>query len=96
MLGYLVIKMNEVTKRKNILDLQFQKYLIIASTSIVIAFTYAIGAGIALFTKQIKLDDFIMMGALFVISAGIFGSCSIVFFNAIFHLKNILIVLKEL
>ena len=88
--------MNEETKKKNILDLQFQKYLIIASTSVVIAFTYAIGVGIALFTKQIKLDDFIIMGALFVISAGILGGCSILFFNAIFHLKNIPKVVKEL
>ena len=88
--------MDEKTKKKNILDLQFQKYLIIASTSVVIAFTYAIGVGVALFAKQIKLDDFISMGALFVISAGILGSCSILFFNAIFHLKNIPQVLKEL
>ncbi|MEK6855399.1 MAG: hypothetical protein AABX73_04210 [Nanoarchaeota archaeon] len=61
--------MDEENKKKNILDLQFQKYLIIASTSVILAFTYAIGVGIALFSKQIRLNNFNDMGALFVISA---------------------------
>jgi len=88
--------MEECTKKKNVLDLQFQKYLIIASTSIIISFTYFIGVGIALFTKQINLNDFVSMGAVFVISAGVLGVCSILFFNAVFHLKNIPRVVKEL
>lgn len=88
--------MDEETKKKNILDLQFQKYLIIASTSIIIAFTYVIGVCIAIFSKQIRLDDFSIMGAIFVISAGVLGVCSIIFFNAVFHLKNIPAVVKDL
>lgn len=88
--------MDEKTKRKNVLDLQFQKYLLIASTSVVVAFTYILGVGIALFTKQIQLNDFIGMTALFGISAGILGTCSILFYNSIFHLKNIPKVLMEL
>ena len=88
--------MEEEIKKKNILDLQFQKYLTIASTSIIIVFTYFIGIGIAIFSKQIKLDDFISMGAVFVISAGVLGVCSIFFFNAVFHLKNIPEVLKNI
>ncbi len=88
--------MNDETKKKNILDLQFQKYLVVASTSVIIAFTYVIGVGIAIFSKQISLDDFNSMGAIFVISAGVLGICSTIFFNAIFHLKNIPLVLKNL
>ena len=88
--------MDEDIKKKNILDLQFQKYLVIASTSVVVAFTYFIGIGIAIFAEQIKLDDFFIMGAVFVISAGILGVCSILFFNAVFHLKNIPHVLVDL
>lgn len=88
--------MNEEIKKKNILDLQFQKYLTTASTSLIIAFTYFIGVGIAILTKQIKLNDFIAMGVLFIISASVLGICSVLFFNAIFHLKNILQVLKEI
>jgi len=84
--------MDEELKKKNVLDLQFQKYLTIASTSIIIAFTYFVGAGIALLTKQINLSDFINVGVLIVVSFGILGICSSLFFNAIFHLKNIPIV----
>ena len=88
--------MNEEIKKKNILDLQFQKYLVAASTSVIIAFTYAIGVSIAIFSRQIRLDDFISMGAIFVISVGVLGVCSIIFFNAIFHLKNILLIVRNL
>ena len=84
--------MDEELKKKNVLDLQFQKHLTIASTSIIIAFTYFVGAGIALLTKQINLSDFINVGVLIVVSFGILGICSSLFFNAIFHLKNIPIV----
>ena len=88
--------MDDETKNKNILDLQFQKYLVVASTSVIIAFTYAIGVGIAIFSKQVRLEDFNSMGAIFVISVGVLGVCSIIFLNAIFHLKNIPLVLKNL
>lgn len=88
--------MEEDTKKKNVLNLHFQKYLNIATTSVIIAFTYFIGIGIAVLTKQIKLDDFIVMGAVFVISAGVLGICSILFFNAVFHLRNIPKIIKNL
>ena len=82
--------MDEQLRRKNVLDLQFQKYLTIASTSIIITFTYLIGVVISILTKQINLNDFISMGVLIVISFGILGICSALFFNAVFHIKNIL------
>ena len=88
--------MNEDLKRKNILDLQFQKYLTIASTSIIISFTYFVGVGIAILTKQVNLSDFISAGVLMVISLGILGICSSLFFNAVFHLRNIPKVVKEI
>ncbi len=88
--------MEEQLKRKNVLDLQFQKYLTIASTSIIIAFTYFIGVGITILTKQVNLNDFISVGVLMVISFGILGICSALFFNAVFHIKNIPRVIKEI
>ncbi len=88
--------MDDKTKRKNVLDLQFQKYLIIASTSVIIAFTYTIGVGIALFTEQIKLNNFVSMGALSVISVGVLGTCATLFFNAAHHLKNIPRIVRDL
>lgn len=88
--------MDEEIKKKNVLDLQFQKYLTTASTSIIIAFTYLVGVGIALLTKQINLGDFLIVGVLIVISMGILGICSALFFNAVFHIKNIPEVVKEI
>jgi len=43
--------------KKNILDLQYQKYLMIVSASLIIMFTYMIGVGITFITKQVNLDD---------------------------------------
>lgn len=88
--------MKESIKKKNVLDLKFQKYLTIASTSVIIAFTYFIGVAIAIFAKQIKLDDFIVVVALFVVSAAVLGICACLFFNAAFHLKNIPEVVKNI
>ncbi|MBI2632230.1 hypothetical protein HYW75_04455 [Candidatus Pacearchaeota archaeon] len=88
--------MNEETRKKNILDLQFQKYLIVSSTSSVIAFAYFIGVGIAVAAKQILLNDFVDMTFIFIISSGILGVCSFIFFNALFHINNILGIIKKL
>jgi len=82
--------------KKNILDLQFQKYLVIASTSVIISFTYFVGIIIAILTKQIILNDFIRMGAVFVISVGIISICLIFFLNSIFHIRKILKCIKKL
>ena len=88
--------MNEETKRKNILDLQFQKYLVVASTSVVISFTYLIGVGIAILTKQINLGDYIDMFKVFIFSSAVLGTCAIFLFNAMYHLRNIPEVLKNI
>ena len=96
MLGLLVIKMDEDIKKKNILDLQFQKYLSISSTSIILIFTYFIGIGVAIVTKQIDLGNFITMMSLAIISVVVLGICSFLFFNALFHIRNIPEVIKEL
>lgn len=87
--------MNDKTK-KNILDLQFQKYLIIASTSVIILFTYMIGISITIITKQINLNDIITIISLIGISIGILGSSTILFLNAISHLNKILNLIKNL
>ena len=83
-------------KKKNILDLHFQKNLTIASTSVIIVFTYFIGISIAILTKQIKLNDYIIMGFVFLISAGVLGTCSLLFYNALFHLRRIPEVVKRI
>ena len=87
--------MEEATKKKNILDLQFQKYLNISSTSIIIAFTYLIGVGIAFLTEKITFNR-TSISALIIISISLLGACAIFFFNSLYHLKNIPKVVKDL
>ena len=50
---------DEVTKhiRKNILDLQYNKYLQYSTTSVIILFTYLIGLALAFITQQIDYKD---------------------------------------
>lgn len=43
--------------KKNILDLQYNKYLQYHNTAIIILFTYFIGVGIGFITKQIDTSD---------------------------------------
>ena len=43
--------------KKNLLDLQYNKYLQYYNTSIIILFTYFIGVGIAFITKQIDIGE---------------------------------------
>ena len=88
--------MDEETKKKNILDLHFQKYLIIASTSVLVAFTYIIGVVIAFLAKQIKLDNSNTISIFLALSGTVLGFCSIIFFNALYHIKNIPKVVKNL
>ena len=87
--------MNKENIKKNILDLQFQKNLIIASTSVIIAFTYGIGVGIVIITQQIRFNDFVIMAIFFIISAAVLGTCMAFLLNSIFHIKNIPRILKE-
>lgn len=88
--------MKDDLKKKNVLDLHFQKYLIIASTSTIIAFTYFVGIAIAILTKQIRLNDFVIISFVFIISAGTLGTCAILFYNALFHLKRIPKLVKDI
>jgi len=45
------------TLRKNILDLEYNKYLQYYTTSIILLFTYVIGIAIALLTRQIDYNN---------------------------------------
>lgn len=47
----------EYKTKKNLLDLQYNKYLQYINTSIIIFFTYIIGLAIAFITKQIDYNN---------------------------------------
>ncbi len=90
MLGHLAIKMDsKLLVRKNILDTDMQKYLQVASVSIIIGFTYLIGVAIAFLTHQINLESFIDMGILGMLSASVLGLAGFFFIDAIVRIKRI-------
>jgi|GEM_PF-2596109 len=76
------------TIKKNILDLEFQKNLNIASTTIIIFFTYIIAVGVGFVTKQILFDNKSLVFLSF-FSAFIVGPSLIFFLKARRELKKI-------
>lgn len=78
---------NEINK--NILDLEFQKQLIITSTTIAICFTYFIGLFFAIASSQINLDSIITKIGVTVISIGLLGFSVIILFRSILKIKTI-------
>ncbi len=81
--------------KKNILDLQFQKYLIKASTSVVIAFTYLVGVFLLLIAKDIDLKDPTVITLLIGVSIFVLAPCALFFYKSQFHIKNIISILKS-
>ena len=82
--------------KKNILDLQYNKYLQYYNTAIIVLFTYFIGVGIAILTKQINFNDPRQSLSLGLISTAFVTVCvlSLLYFkNA---QENILQGIKEL
>jgi len=89
LLLHLVIKMDYEDKRKNILDLHFQKHLVIASSSLIILFTYFLGIGLAIITKQIDFNDLFVVINVAVISVAVVGMGLGFLYNSFYHLRNI-------
>ncbi len=79
--------------RKNLLDLEHQKYLQFYTTTIIIIFTYFIGVGISLLTKQIKPDQII---ALLIISIIIIGIATAFLYSFNSNIKRISEEIKKL
>ena len=82
--------------KKNILDLNFQKCLVISSTSIVIAFTYFIGVAIAIITKQLNFTESTNVLFLILFTILVIGLCTFFFFNSYYNLKTIVEAIKTL
>ncbi len=77
------------------MDLNFQKHLVIASTTVVILFTYVIGVFIALITGAIKFDYF-YFGIFSGVSILLLGSCGFIFSRSYRKIKNIPEEIKSL
>ena len=82
--------------KKNLLDLQYNKYLQYYNTSIIILFTYFIGVGITFLTEQVNLNDPRQFMSLSVISTAIIAVSilSMLYFKN--HQQNILDEIKKL
>ena len=82
--------------KKNLLDLQYNKYLQYYNTSIIVLFTYFIGAAIALLTRQIDYTSQKQMLLLGIISIPVITVCVLLMLKFRNHLKNIFLELRKL
>lgn len=82
--------------KKNLLDLQYNKYLQYYNTSIIILFTYFIGATIAFITKQINIHESGQLLALGVISITVTSIILLSMLNFKNHQQSILDEIKKL
>lgn len=82
--------------KKNLLDLQYNKYLQYYNTSIILLFTYFIGVGIAFITKQIDISDPRQFLSLSVVSASVTVLIILFMLNFKNHQQNILTEIKRL
>ena len=82
--------------KKNLLDLQYNKYLQYYTTSIIILFTFFIGVSLAFITKQIDMSEpkqFLSLSVIS-ISATVLIILSMLHFKS--HQQNILDEIKNL
>ena len=80
--------------KKNILDLEFQKNLVIASTTAVLFFTYLIGIGIGFATKQIGFNLYSLL-ALFFLTLAIGVPFIFLYLSAVSNIKTIPLLLEQ-
>ena len=74
---------------KNILDLNFQKHLVTASTAIVVLFTYVIGIFIAFVTGGLNLNNYVYLSVFLAVTLIIIGFCVIIFIRSYSKIKSI-------
>ncbi len=82
--------------KKNLLDLQYNKYLQYYTTSVILLFTFLIGVVIAFFTKQLSLVDMrqmLLVGVFSIIVLGVISSCMLYFRS---HQEKIIEEIKKL
>jgi len=91
-----MLENREFQIRKNLLDIQYNKYLQYLSMTIIISFTYFIGVAIAIFTKQIDLTVSLQRMLLAIVSIFFLGSALTLIYLFLLHLKNTISGIKNL
>ncbi len=95
--GPLVIRMDtKLVIRKNILDTDLQKYLQLASVSVIISFTYLIGIAVASLTHQINWRSLADVGILIILTIFVLGLSSFFFIKSILKIKRITKAIRDL
>jgi sulfite exporter TauE/SafE len=82
--------------KKNILDLQYNKYLQYYNTSVMVLFTYIIGIIIALITHQVNYNSSVQMILVSFISVAIISVIVLVMSKFRYQMANIFIQIKKL
>ncbi len=82
--------------KKNLLDLQYNKYLQYYTTSIILLFTYFIGLGIAFITRQVDIHNTRQLLFVAVITIGVVAFIIVLLRNFRDHQQNILDEIREL
>ena len=82
--------------KKNLLDLQYAKYLQYYTTAVIILFTYGIGVAIAFITKQIDFYSIGQMLLVFLISMAVVSVVVMLMLDFKGHLSNITAEIKKL
>jgi len=82
--------------KKNLLDLQYNKYLQYYTTAVILLFTYFIGVGIAFITEQVDYKNINQMLLLAMISIAILSIIIILMLQYKGHMANIFEEIKRL
>ncbi|MDO8741216.1 MAG: hypothetical protein Q7J54_06620 [Candidatus Woesearchaeota archaeon] len=82
--------------KKNLLDLQFNKYLQYYTTAIIILFTYLIGITIAFVTKQVDYKSINQVMLVGIISISVISIVAILMLRFKSHMSNIIKEVKKL
>lgn len=82
--------------KKNLLDLQYNKYLQYFNTSVILLFTYFIGVGIAFVTKQVDYTNTKQLSVVAILSVAVVVSTTLFMLNFKEHMKSILEEIKKL
>lgn len=82
--------MKRIEIKKNILDLEFQKNLIVSSTALIILITYIIGAFIAILSNDLNIQNKRVYIPLVMFTVITFSSCTLFFSISLNKMKQTL------
>lgn len=82
--------------KKNLLDLDMQKYLQLTSTSVIIFFSYFIGVFIVIITNQVDFENPVVYRLFIIMTVFILGYTSVLFFLGFKKIQRISKAIKNM